>query len=303
MSETAIEVEKVSKVFGWRKRVKALDQVSLSVERGEILGLVGPNGAGKTTLLSCMMGFLRPDEGKITVNGLSPDALEVRRLTGYLPERVGFSPELSGLDFLRLHARLAGLSPASAREKLDELTERFGLSPAVLKRRLATYSRGMRQRVGMVQALLSDPQYLFLDEPASGLDPEGVILVRQAILETKQRGATVLFNSHQIHEVEKVCDRVAFLRAGRLERLEVLRSEEAVRYLLRTVQEAVTRAIAVLEQRGLRAEPFRDDGVLVESREEEVTELAPVLVGASVPILELQPAPAELESWFRKEKP
>jgi len=302
MEPVAIQVEQVSKVFGRRKPVQALDRVSFTVQRGEIFGLIGPNGAGKTTLLSCLLGFLDPDSGRIAVDGFPPDALEVRRRTGYLPERVGYSPELSGRRFLELHARLLGLAPGLAEERIAALAGEFGLSQEVLARRLATYSRGMRQRIGMVQALLGEPSLLFLDEPASGMDPEGVWLVRQAMLRAKARGATVLLNSHQLAEIEKVCDRVAFLRQGKLERLEVLRQEQTLRLLLRTSGEATAAAVAALQQAGFASNPRGDGELLVTTSEQRLPELAPILVAAGVPLLELRQAPAELEKLFLEDE-
>lgn len=293
-----IRVEAVSKRFGRLRPVQALCDVSLEVQPGEVFGLIGPNGAGKTTLLSCLLGFLKPDSGRITVNGLPPDALEVRRRTGYLPERVGYSPELTGEAFILLHARLAGLSEPQAREAASTLAARFGLEPSVLARRLKTYSRGLRQRVGMVQALVGNPSLLFLDEPASGMDPEGVMQVRQAILEARARGATVLLNSHQLAEVERVCDRVAFLKAGKLVKIQPLKDALACRYLVRTTTQAIGTARAALERLGLAVEPGGDGEIVVTLAETQVADLAPALVAAGVPILALQPAPAQLEKLF-----
>lgn len=296
-----INVEAVSKRFGRLRPVQALASVSVQVQQGEVFGLIGPNGAGKTTLLSCLLGFLKPDEGHITVDGLPPDALAVRRQTGYLPERVGYAPELTGEAFLLLHARLLGLSQQQARQQALALAARFGLSESDLQRRLRTYSRGMRQRVGMAQALLGEPALLFLDEPASGMDPQGVMLVREAILEAKARGATVVLNSHQLAEVERVCDRVAFIKAGRLERVESLREPEHARYLLKTEPQALPAALEALQKLGVEASPSGDGEVTVRLPKTQIPTLAPALVAAGVPVLALQPAPAHLEKLFVEE--
>lgn len=296
-----IQVEAVSKRFGRLRPVQALADVSFEVQQGEVFGLIGPNGAGKTTLLSCLLGFLKPDSGRITVNGLPPDALEVRRQTGYLPERVGYAPELTGEAFLVLHARLLGLPELQAREHAFTLAARFGLGEGDLKRRLRTYSRGMRQRVGMVQALVGDPSLLFLDEPASGMDPEGVMLVREAILEARARGATVVLNSHQLAEVERVCDRVAFIKAGKLERVEVLREPEHTRYLIKTDPQALSLAVEVLQKLGVEAFPSGDGEATVRLLKTQVPTLAPALVTAGVPVLALQPAQSRLEKLFVEE--
>jgi ABC-2 type transport system ATP-binding protein len=225
-----IAVQAVSKTYGrFGRRVQALDGVALDVARGETLGLIGPNGAGKTTLLSCLLGFLRPDQGTITVDGRAPDDLAVRARTGYLPERLGFDRELPGRAFLAFHWRLAGGDREGAKAGVEAAADRVGLDREALSRPLRGYSRGMLQRIGLAQALLRDPAILFLDEPASGTDPRGVSLVRERILEAKSRGATIVLNSHQLPEVEKVCDRVAFLEGGRVTKTETLRGKSATR--------------------------------------------------------------------------
>ncbi|MGC8917127.1 MAG: ABC transporter ATP-binding protein [Thermoanaerobaculum sp.] len=297
-----IVVDNVSKRFGGRRPVQALAGVSLEVQAGEVFGLIGPNGSGKTTLMSCLLGFLKPDSGHVRVAGLPPDALEVRRRTGYLPERVGYAPELTGEQFLLLHARLAGLTPSEAREKVTSLATQLGLPTETLRRKLRTYSRGMRQRVGMVQALLSEPTFLFLDEPASGMDPEGVILVRQLILAAKARGATVILNSHQLAEIERVCDRVAFVKAGKVVRVETLRGLQLVPYLVRTNPACVGQALAVLDGLGLRPEARGDGEVVAYVDQSRVGDLAPALVAAEVPVLALYPAGPQLEKLFLEGK-
>ena len=223
-----IVVENVSKAYG-RRRTRALDGVSLEIARGETVGLIGPNGAGKTTLLSCLLGFLRPDSGTIRIDGRPVDDLSIRARTGYMPERLGFDRELTGTDFLAFHWRLAGGDPRRTKEETSAAAARVGLEADALSRKLRTYSRGMLQRIGVAQATLRDPDLLFLDEPASGTDPLGVVTVRDRILEARKRGATIVLNSHQLPEVEKVCDRIVFIDHGRLTRTETLTGEAASR--------------------------------------------------------------------------
>ncbi|MFN3413810.1 MAG: ATP-binding cassette domain-containing protein, partial [Thermoanaerobaculum sp.] len=194
-----------------------------------------------------------------------------------------------------------GFPEPKARERVFQLAQRFGLGEADLKRRLRTYSRGMRQRVGMAQALLGDPAILFLDEPASGMDPQGVMLVREAILEAKARGATVVLNSHQLAEVERVCDRVAFIKAGKLERVEALREPEHTRYLIKTEPQFLPAALEALQKLGVEASPSGNGEVTVRLLKTQIPALAPALVAAGVPILALQPAPAQLEKLFVEE--
>jgi len=204
------------------ERVRALVNVSLNIPSGEAFGIIGPNGAGKTTLLGCLLGFLRPDSGRIAIDGHAPDDLAVRSVTGYLPERLVLDRWMSGRDFLAYHHALAGLSPAGRAAEVDGALERVGLAGEAGDRTIRRYSRGMLQRLGLAQAMLGRPRYLFLDEPASGVDPAGVVLFRRLLSDLKQRDVTVILNSHQLDQVERVCDRVAFVRGGVVEAVETV---------------------------------------------------------------------------------
>ncbi len=298
-----IAVRDVSKAYGrFGRRVQALDGVTLDVARGETLGLIGPNGAGKTTLLTCLLGFLRPDRGAIAVDGLAPDDLSVRARTGYLPERLGFDRELTGLAFLAFHWRLAGGDPAKAGVEVGRAAERVGLDREALDRRLRGYSRGMLQRIGLAQALLRDPELLFLDEPASGTDPRGVALVRERILEARARGATIVLNSHQLPEVEKICDRIVFIDGGRLTRSETLRGGSASR---KRGHVRVPAARLVDAAAGLGGEAFtpdaEPDGSLrfAVASDEDMARGIRALALAGIPIYEARVS-AELEELFEQ---
>ncbi|MEP6769540.1 MAG: ABC transporter ATP-binding protein [Acidobacteriota bacterium] len=297
-----IAVQNVSKSYGrGGRRAKALDGVSLEVARGETLGLIGPNGAGKTTLLSCLLGLLRPDQGAILIDGRQPDDLAIRARSGYMPERLGFDHELSGRAFLAHHWRLSGGDPRRTEQEVSAAADKVGLEPAALTRRLRTYSRGMLQRVGVAQALFGEPELLFLDEPASGTDPVGVAVVRDRILEAKARGATIVLNSHQLAEVERVCDRVAFLDRGRLAGSETLRGENAAprAAALRTEPARAADAAARLASEGfqVRAEP---DGTIhvAAARDEDIARAVRSLAAADFPVYEARSS-ADLESFFR----
>ncbi|MCA1732192.1 MAG: ABC transporter ATP-binding protein [Acidobacteria bacterium] len=195
------------------RRTRVLEGVDLEIAPGEIVGLIGPNGAGKTTLVSCLMAFIRPDAGRIEFDGRPADHLSIRRRTGYVPERLGFEKRMSGRQFIRYHGRLSGIRGEELTRRTDDLLERFAMTAAA-DRPMGSYSRGMLQRVALAQAILHAPDFLLLDEPTSGVDPLGVILVRQILDEERRRGAAILLNSHQLSEVEKICDRVAFLDGG-----------------------------------------------------------------------------------------
>src|SRR5438093_7362397 len=215
----AIVVEQLVKTFR-AGRVRALDGVSLALEPGEAIGIIGPNGAGKTTLFGCLLGFLHPDAGRITIDGRAPDDLANRAATGYLPERLVMDRWMTGLAFLAYHHALARLPEATRREDCEVAIERVGLDREAGAKAIRSYSRGMLQRLGLAQALLGEPRILFLDEPISGVDPSGVLLFRRLLGEQRARGATLLVNSHQLDEVERLCDRVVFVERGRVTAIE-----------------------------------------------------------------------------------
>ncbi len=213
--DPAIAVSGLTKRYAG-KPVPALSGVSFEVKPGIVLGLVGPNGAGKTTLLGCLLGLLFPDEGRIRILGGGPGTPEVNRLVGYVPERLSFDRWMSGRAFVAYHHALAGRPRATQESDVAETFDRVELEPSARRRRISTYSRGMLQRLALAQALVGRPRLLFLDEPTSGVDPHGVLLVRRLLASLKADGVTILFNSHQLEQVERVSDRVLFLRAGRL---------------------------------------------------------------------------------------
>jgi ABC-2 type transport system ATP-binding protein len=297
-----IVVSDLSKSYGrFGRRTQALSGVSLEVRRGETVGLIGPNGAGKTTLLSCLLGFLRPDRGSVTVAGLPPDDLAVRAITGYMPERLGFDRDLTGAAFLSHHWRLAGGGAGDTAREVAAAAARVGLEGGVLLRRLSGYSRGMLQRIGVAQAMLRDPQLLFLDEPASGTDPIGVAIVRDRILEAKARGATIVLNSHQLPEVERVCDRVVFLEGGRVTQSQALRGPATAprRASVRVPADRVAAAAEALSREGVAAQAA-PDGTLTfpVSAEEDLARAVRTLALADVPVLDARSS-ADLEEMFR----
>jgi ABC-2 type transport system ATP-binding protein len=226
----AYQIRAVSNLFGiFRARkttINALSGVTLNIEPGEAFGIIGPNGAGKTTLMSCLLGLVNPDEGGIKIDGLKPNTIGVRRRIGYLPERLNFDRSMSAIQFLHFHHELAGEPSANRKSDSDNLLNKVELSTQSWNLSISRFSRGMLQRLGLAQALIGKPRYLFLDEPGSGLDPAGVILMRKILLEEKQNGMTIVLNSHQLDQIEKLCDRVALIRKGKLEVVETLAMRE-----------------------------------------------------------------------------
>ncbi len=207
-----IETHGLRKRFGSKT---AVAELSLSVPGGEIFGFLGPNGAGKTTSIKMLLGLIAPSGGQATVLGAPIGDWRARARIGFLPEHFRFQEWLQGRELLRFHGRLFGLSGAALETRIEELLARVDLLDAAA-RPLREYSKGMLQRVGLAQALLNRPALVFLDEPTSGLDPIGRLLVRDIIRELKAQGTTVFLNSHLLGEVEATCDRVAFVKRGRI---------------------------------------------------------------------------------------
>jgi ABC-2 type transport system ATP-binding protein len=293
-----IHVEALTKAYRPFGAVRpVLKGVDLTIAPGEVVGLIGPNGAGKTTLMSCIVGFLNPDQGSITIDGRSNDDLDVRRRTGFVPERMNFDRRATGGAFLRYMARLSGVPNERVRGRVDELLTRLGLADAESKR-LSQYSRGMLQRIGMAQALMLDPDFLFLDEPTSGLDPNGVFLVRDLIAEEKARGAAVLLNSHQLAEVEKVCDRVLFLKGGVIARDESLREIAQITIAI-TLLPGSYDAVAIESAAG--SAPQSDVITVNVATEAEVAEVVARIVGVGAGVIDVRRRTADLESIFRGE--
>jgi ABC-2 type transport system ATP-binding protein len=196
---------------------RALDQLTLSVESGETLALLGPNGAGKTTLFRILAGLLRPTVGRVVlgIDGYAPDRVDWKRSLGYLPEQPVVDPSLTPEECLLDAARLSGLDPAEARSCVADVLARVGLT-ATARQRLRGFSKGMRQRVALAQAILHQPTLLLLDEPMSGLDPLGRRLVRDLLTEARAARRTVLFSTHTLSDAERFADRIAILHQGRL---------------------------------------------------------------------------------------
>lgn len=195
---------------GARVAVKGL---SLAVKQGEVFGFLGPNGAGKTTTMNVLLGFLPATSGHASIFGVDVREPIARRRIGYLPELTYYYKFLTAEELLHFYARIFRLGKAEADERIDQILKLVELESA-RKRLIKTYSKGMQQRVGLAQALINDPDLLILDEPTSGLDPIGRMKVREIIQQLKAEGKTVFFSSHELGEVETVCDRIAILHEG-----------------------------------------------------------------------------------------
>ncbi|MGB3532315.1 MAG: ABC transporter ATP-binding protein [Microcoleaceae cyanobacterium] len=203
--------------FWLNQKITSLKQCSLTVHQGETFGLLGPNGAGKTTLLKILLGITRPSSGSGKLLNQPLGNIAVKQRIGYLSENPYFYDHLTGWEFLEFTAGLFQIPKSIQRQKIPELFDLVGLAKtAALKKTMRQYSKGMLQRVGMAQALINDPEIVFLDEPMSGLDPMGRYQIREIILSLKSQNKTIFFNSHVLSDVEKICDRVAILAQGNL---------------------------------------------------------------------------------------
>ncbi|GIO29069.1 MULTISPECIES: ABC transporter ATP-binding protein [Paenibacillus] len=215
VAETVIDIEQLSKSYGTHR---AVDSLSLQIRRGEIFGLLGPNGAGKSTTILMLLGLSEPDGGTINVLGMNPtrQPIEVKRRVGYLPDDVGFYEDWTGLENLKLTARLNGIGEKEAHERAIRLLDQVGLKEAAHKK-AGAYSRGMRQRLGLADVLIKRPEIIILDEPTLGIDPKGIDELLALIYGlSREQGLTVLLSSHQLHQVQQICDRVGLFVKGKL---------------------------------------------------------------------------------------
>lgn len=212
MNETVIEIRNLSIEYGAQPAVKNL---SLSVRRGEVYGFIGPNGAGKSSTIRALLGFNRIASGEISILGVDARDETARARLGYLPETPTYYDFLTPVELLDSYGRIFGMGAEDRRTRIEELLGQVGLSDHA-KKRIGKFSKGMQQRLGLAQAMLNDPELLILDEPASGLDPLGREEIRQLIESMKTRGRTVFFSSHELSEIETICDRVGMLVDGEL---------------------------------------------------------------------------------------
>lgn len=210
----AIETQELTKAYSVRGgKAFVVDHLNLQVEEGEIFGFLGPNGAGKTTTIKMLLSIIYPTSGTARVLGEEIGDINIHRQLSYLPEKPYYYEHMTGMEILDFYARLFGMPKAERRQRAEKLLQRVGLADAGFKQ-IAQYSKGMQQRIGLAQSLLNDPKLLFLDEPTAGLDPIAHIEIRDLILQFREEGKTVFISSHELSDVERICDRVAILNRG-----------------------------------------------------------------------------------------
>jgi ABC-2 type transport system ATP-binding protein len=295
VTDFVIETRGLRKQYG---PTLAVADLSLTVRKGEVFGFLGPNGAGKTTSIKMLLALVRPSAGSGQVLGAPLGDRAVRSRIGFLPEHFRFHDTLSATELLRFHGRLYGLRGIDLDARIDRLLTRVDLLDAA-HRPLRGYSKGMLQRAGLAQALLNDPQLVFLDEPTSGLDPLGRLLVRDIIDELRADGVSVFLNSHLLGEVEATCDRVAFVKRGRVVGDLPLRHASTVLDLELRVTPADEALCAGLGEFGTGAR-LQDDGAVVMHLVDDsrVPAIVQWLVARHVQVHAVHPRRRSLEELF-----
>ena len=294
--EPAIEVANLRKVYG---SLVAVDDVSFAMYRGEAFGFLGPNGAGKSTTVKALTGLIAPTTGTIRVLGAPVQHVPTRRRVGYLPELPAFHRWLKAREFLEFHGRLYGLSGLLLKKRCQEVLALVGLSGRE-QQKLGTFSKGMLQRIGLAQALINQPDLLILDELVTGLDPVGQRDMREILLQLKSSGVSIFLNSHQLAEVEMLCDRVAIINQGRI--LKTGTPQE----LLNAPTTLEVRVDAVTEQMLLslsdHAQVLRQDDphtlLLQIEDEEQVADIAALIHASGARLYALVPHRESLEEIF-----
>ena len=300
-----LEITRLTKWYRFghlgRRRCQALDALTFSIGQGEVFGFLGPNGSGKTTTLKLVLGLIAADQGEIKVLGRPHADPAWRERIGYLPEQPYFYDYLTAAEYLDYVGRLRGMTAPLRRERIAGLLDRLGLA-RVAHVALRRYSKGMVQRLGLAQALIHDPELLFLDEPMSGLDPIGRRLVREEILALKRAGKTVFFCTHILSDAEALCDRVALVRAGRLVR--VGRLDEILQMSTARVEVLVT-GLAASAVEALHVRPsachVMGERCRLEVGEAEIGDMLAELTGKGARILAVQPVRQSLEDFFVRE--
>jgi ABC-2 type transport system ATP-binding protein len=290
----AIELTGVVKRYG---RTTALAGLDLHVGRGELLGLLGPNGAGKTTTVKLLLGLVRPTAGTGSVLGAPLGDRSARSRIGYLPELFRYQPWLNGREVLGLHARLGRVARPARHEAIERALERVGLSERAGDR-VGGFSKGMQQRLGLAVALLGEPELILLDEPTSALDPVGRADVRTIVRDARDRGATVILNSHLLSEVEQVCDRVVILHRGRTiaaGTLDEVVAVDGVRVRVSDTTPAIEAAAATLGPVATTADGWLTVRPLPAER---IPDVVAAIVDAGGRVEAVEPGRGSLESRF-----
>jgi ABC-2 type transport system ATP-binding protein len=300
-----LRIQNLSKEYSkgfFSKKFRALSNLNLEVEQGEIFGFLGPNGAGKTTTIKILLRIIFPTEGTAWL--LDREIGDVRELQkiGYMPENPYFYRFLTGFEFLKFYARLAGIPPEDTRKKAERLLDIVGLTFA-RNTRVGEYSKGMVTRVGIAQSLITDPVLLLLDEPMSGLDPIGRREIRDLILQLKEDQKTIFFCSHILADVEMLCNRIAILNKGKMVEhgtvRDILASQESNFEIV--LDNVPPDLLATLQQSGTKCEEMGELLHITVANRQEAQQIAEKAVSVKAHILEMRPERKTLEDFFVRE--
>ncbi len=301
-STESIGIQGLEKIYPGERRggpgVHALKPLTLRIAPGEVFGLLGPNGAGKTTLVKLLLGIVYPTAGSATIMGRNIGTVASKEMVGYLPENHRYPLYLTGDGVLRYFGRLSGLDGATLRKRADELLELVNMTKW-RRTKVRKYSKGMMQRLGLAQALLNDPQVIFLDEPTDGVDPVGRKEIRDIIVRLREQGRTIFLNSHLLSEVELISDRVAILNQGELVRIGTVRelTETAHTVRIETTPEAGPRFAELAA--GLGAQEIEPTSAILDaSNQAGLDHAVDTLRAAGVPIAAIVPTRQTLEQLF-----
>jgi ABC-2 type transport system ATP-binding protein len=292
-----IRTENLTKIYGG---VKAVDAVSIEVGKGEVFGFVGPNGSGKTTTISMLVGLVEPSGGKCFINDIdvTHNPLEAKKITGYLPDGIGFYPALTAKQNLKYFSRFYGMSDRDADKRILTLLEYVGLKG--VEKPTEGYSRGMRQRLGLAQALLNDPQVVFMDEPTNGLDPQGVVMMRNIIKDLCANGKTVFFSSHILEDVRQVSTKIGVISSGKIIALGT--TDEVRRAMakddLTTIVVKVTGAMPQLSLAQIVSADYHDGTAVLRTRGDIREEISDELFRRGARVRELRVEERSLEDVF-----
>ncbi len=245
MNDAAVHTENLTKVykdFWGRDKVRALEGLNLTIERGEVFGLLGPNGSGKSTTIKLLLGLIFPSKGSATILGHPTGSTVINERIGFLPEESYLYRFLNGEEILKFYGRLFKIDRRTLNRRVPELLDIVGLDQKARKRKLREYSKGMARRIGLAQALINNPDLILLDEPTTGLDPIGTREMKDLIISLKQQGKTVVLCSHLLADVQDVCDRITILFRGKMQQLGAVKDLLQVRDITQLETRGMTEA-------------------------------------------------------------
>lgn len=306
MAEIMIELKGLTKQYG---DITAVNNLSLDVKRGEIFGLLGPNGAGKTTTTLMLLGLTEPSAGLATIAGVdcTRNPLQVKRFVGYLPDNMGFYADMTGRENLRMTGRMNGMNGVALEKRIDTLLKRIGMADAA-DRRTSTYSKGMKQRLGIADILIKDPDVLIMDEPTNGIDPEGMKHMMRLIRElAEEDGKTIMISSHQLHQIQQICDRVGIFVKGKLiacgridELAKQLEAENGYRFEIGAKPFTGELVSAIRNVEGAQTVDATEEYVIVQTEQNIISSIVDALVSAHFEVCHIRQISNDLDDIYSR---